>query len=415
MHQPHELERLYVDFDSFFASAEQHLQPHLRGRPMGVIPIRSEHTGLIAVSREAKALGVRRGTTVREARRIHPRMVFVTARHDVYVRLHGEILAAIETVLPVREVRSIDEMVCALAPAERASALGVGRRVKDAIAARIGPTLTCSVGLGPNELLAKIAAELRKPDGLLAIRPDELPGPLLSLGLTDIPGIARGNAARLERAGVATVEALWGLQPKEARRLWGNVEGERLWMELHGYAMERPATRRQMFGHGRVLPGSWRTLGGAYACARVLLAKAASRLRREGFTTRALALWLTDRDSAGWYGEERFRPTRDDPSLLTSLARLFLHAEREYAGPGVRSVHVTLHDLVPTGEVEADLFGQTPEAKVKRRMEDLSLIADRLNARYRGRKLHWGPWAEIPGGYAGAKIAFNRIPDAEDF
>lgn len=61
------VERLYVDFDSFFASAEQHLQPRLRGRPVGVIPIASEHTGLIAVSREAKALGVKRGTYVRAA------------------------------------------------------------------------------------------------------------------------------------------------------------------------------------------------------------------------------------------------------------------------------------------------------------------------------------------------------------
>ncbi len=123
MRQPHELERLYVDFDSFFASAEQHLQPHLRGRPMGVIPIRSEHTGLIAVSREAKALGVRQGTTVREARRIHPRMVFVTARHDVYVRLHGEILAAIETVLR-RRVLSAAWAVPVVQPAEAHPAPG---------------------------------------------------------------------------------------------------------------------------------------------------------------------------------------------------------------------------------------------------------------------------------------------------
>jgi DNA polymerase-4 len=164
-----------------------------------------------------------------------------------------------------------------------------------------------------------------------------------------------------------------------------------------------------------VLPGGWRHLGGAYACARVLLAKAASRLRRDGFSARTLGLWLTDRGSAGWYGEERFQPTWDDPSLLTSVARLFLHAEREYAGRTIRSVHVALYDLVPAGDIEADLFGQTPEAQLRRRMEYLSLLADRLNAHYRGRKLHWGPWAEIPGGYAGAKIAFNRIPDAEDF
>lgn len=416
MRKPVGLERLYVDFDSFFASAEQHLQPRLRRWPVGVIPIDSEHTGLIAVSREAKARGVRRGTGVREARRLCPGIVLVTARHELYVALHHVIVETIGRIVPVKAVCSIDEMVCALLPSEQAMALPLARRVKAAIAAEIGPTLTCSVGLGPNELIAKIAAEMEKPDGLVVIHPADLPGPLLSLPLTDIPGIAKGNAARLARAGIADMAALWRLQPKELRRLWGSVEGERMWMGLHGYAVERPETQRRMFGHGRVLPSGWRNLSGAYACARVLLAKAASRMRRARFAARALALWLTDRDSAGWYGEEKFQSTWDDPSLLTSLARLFSLAEREIPlrSQG-RSVHVTLHDLVPIKDAEGDLFGFTEEAQRRRRQERLSLLADRLNASHRRTLLHWGPWIPIPGGYAGAKIAFNRIPDAEDF
>ncbi|WP_230531619.1 Y-family DNA polymerase [Microvirga roseola] len=414
MRKPAGLERLYVDFDSFFASAEQHLQPALRGRPVGVIPVDSEHTGLIAVSREGKALGLKRGTFVRDARRQCPGLVLVTARHEAYVELHRAIIEAIESVVLVKAVCSIDEMLCALLPSEQAEALALGRKVKDVIATRIGPTLTCSVGLGPNDLLAKIAAEMEKPDRLVALHPDALPGPLLSLALTDIPGIAKGNAARLAGAGIGDMAALWRLQPKELRRLWGSVEGERLWMGLHGYTVERPETRRRMFGHGRVLPADWRSLEGAYAAARVLLAKAASRMRRAGFSARALALWLTDRHSAGWYGEEHFAPTWDDPSLLASLSRLFRHAEREDMRRN-RSVHIALHDLVPLQDIEEDLFGHTAEAQLKRRMEYLSAIADRMNARHRQTLLHWGPWIDIPGGYAGAKIAFNRIPDAEDF
>jgi DNA polymerase-4 len=414
MRKPTGLERLYVDFDSFFASAEQHLQPHLRGRPVGVIPVDSEHTGLIAVSREAKALGIKRGAFVRDVRRQCPGMVLVTARHELYVELHKAIRDAIETVLPVKDVCSIDEMLCALLPSEQAEAMAIGRRVKDVIATRIGPTLTCSVGLGPNDLLAKIAAEMHKPDGLVALHPNDLPGPLLSLGLTDIPGIARGNAARLARAGVGDMAALLRLQPKELRRLWGSVEGERLWMGLHGYTVERPETQRRMFGHGRVLPADWRHLTGSYAAARVLLSKASRRMRRSGFAARALALWLTDRHSAGWYGEERFLATWDDPSLLASLGRLFLHAEREDMRRS-RSVHVTLHDLVPMRDIERDLFGYTAEAQLKRRMEYLSIVADRLNTAHQKTLLHWGPLIDIPGGYAGAKIAFNRIPDVEDF
>jgi DNA polymerase-4 len=80
-----------------------------------------------------------------------------------------------------------------------------------------------------------------------------------------------------------------------------------------------------------------------------------------------------------------------------------------------RSVHIALHDLVPLSEIEEDLFDHTAQAQLKHRLESLSVIADQLNAHHRKTLLHWGPLVAIPGGYAGAKIAFNRIPEAEDF
>jgi DNA polymerase IV len=415
MRKPAGVERLYIDFDSFFATAEQHLQPHLRGRPVGVIPIDTPNTGLIAASREAKRLGIKRGMWVREARAVCPDIALVAARHEKYVALHKDIVRAVERVLPVAAVRSIDEMVCALAVNESARAEAVARSVKAALASEIGPALTCSIGLGPNELLAKIAAEMEKPDGLVLLRPEDLPGPLLRLPLTDIPGIAKGNAARLERAGIGDMAGFWALAPKQARAIWGNVDGERLWTLLHGYAIERPATRRAMFGHGRVLPHAWRTPERLEACARVLVVKAARRMRREGFAARALALWFTDRDTAGWFGEERFGPVFDDRSILGSLGHLFASARRTGAPLSGRSLHVALHDLVPAGEVTRDLFEFTPEFANRRRWESLSLLADGLNARYGRAVVNVGPWVEPPGGYAGAKIAFNRIPDEADF
>jgi DNA polymerase IV len=138
-------------------------------------------------------------------------------------------------------------------------------------------------------------------------------------------------------------------------------------------------------------------------------------MRREGFAARALALWFTDRDTSGWFGEERFAPAFDDRSILTSLGKLFASARRTGAPLGGRSIHVVLHDLVPAREVTPDLFEFTPEFEAKRRWEQLSVVADRLNARYGPAVVNLGPWVEPPGGYAGAKIAFNRIPDMEDF
>jgi DNA polymerase-4 len=413
--KPTGVERLYIDFDSFFASAEQHLRPELRGRPVGVIPLDTPHTGLIAASREAKRLGVKRGLWVREARRLCPEIAIVPARHEQYVRLHKAIVAAIEGVLPVLAVRSIDEMVCALTGGEQERAVAVAQAVKASIAETVGPALTCSAGLGPNELLAKIAAEMEKPDGLVILRPQDLPGRLLRLKLTDIPGIASRNAARLARAGVADVAGLWDMAPKHARAVWGSVEGERLWASLHGYAVEAPKTGRVMYGHGRVLPHDWRTPEKVHACARFLAVKAARRMRREGFAARALSLWFTDRRSAGWFGEDSFAPAFDDRTILSSLSRLAAAARASGAPAQSRSVHVVLHDLVPIGEVPRDLFERTEEHERRRRFERLSLLADDLNTRYGRPLLHLGPLAEPPGGYAGAKIAFGRIPEEADF
>jgi len=408
------LERLYVDFDSFFATAEQHLRPELRERPVGVISIDSPHTGLIAASREAKRLGIKRSFWVREARRVCPSIVLVPARHDAYVRLHGDIVKAVNSVIPLLAVRSIDEMVCALSPGDQTHPEAVGRAVKASIARHVGAVLTCSVGIAPTELLAKIAAEMEKPDGLVVIRPEDLPGPLLRLTLTDVPGIARGNAARLRRAGVTDMAGFWSLAPKQARAIWGSIEGERMWAELHGYAVERPATGRVMFGHGRVLPQAWRRLDRAYACARYLAVKAARRMRCAGLAARALAAWLTDKRGAGWFGEERFAPAWDDRSILMSLGRLFGQAGRE-GSIGCRSVHVMLHDLVPLDAGQRDLFDVASVFETRRRWERLSVLRDLLHARYGRDVLSLGPSSEPPGGYAGAKIAFNRIPEERDF
>ena len=131
---PHLPERLYLDFDSFFASAEQYFNPDLRGKPIGVVALDSAHTGCIAVSSEAKALGVKNNMPAREARAILPDMTFVVARPDVYVRLHKRILAVIETVVPIQHVRSIDEVVCALLPSEGRQCLVLAKRIKTALA-----------------------------------------------------------------------------------------------------------------------------------------------------------------------------------------------------------------------------------------------------------------------------------------
>ena len=418
-------ERLYLDFDSFFASAEQHFNPALRGKPIGVMALDSTHTGCIAVSREAKALGVKTNLPAREARLIIPDMTFVVARPDVYVRLHKRILAVIETVVPIQHVRSIDEVVCALLPSEGRQSLALAARIKTALRDAFSPVLTCSIGLGPTELLAKVAAERHKPDGTVLLDPMMLPDALADLKLSKLPGIGAGMVSRLEAAGVADFNTLWNLAPKQARALWGNVEGERFVQELHGTHVVREQTRKRMFGHSRVLPRDWRSPDKVEDCARQLLAGAARRLRRTDLRASKLTLAMRSQrlrstraksaEAQRWTWEGQFQPSRDDRSFGLALSQGLTQARAQM--PFVpHALSVMLHGLDAEAEITGDLFTKSSgDADNRDRWENISTVMDELRARFGGKALSLGAHEDVPGGYVGGKIAFGRIPEAEDF
>lgn len=416
MRKPDTIECLYIDFDSYFASVEKQLRPELRGRPVGVIPLDSPHTSLIARCYEAKRFGIGRGTRVAEAKELCPQIALPLARHDVYVRMHHEILRVIGQFVPVAKVWSVDEMECRLCPRERVRAIELAENIRAGLRREIGPWITPSIGLGPNQFLAKVAAEMNKPDGLTVLHPDALPGPLLGLPLDDLPGIAKGLLARLHRNGIFTVEALWSLSPKHARAIWHSVEGERFWAQLRGYAVSRPETSRRMFGHGRVLVSGWRSLDHAFEIARLLTVKACRRMRREGFLARRFTLSLTPREGQPASWQTSFSPARDDQTFLKALSGFY----REAAARGLDRVDyarlsVFMHDLVEAHDHMTDLFDQPGVSGMRERRERLSELVDTVNARHQQSVLGFGLNRQPPGGYAGAKIAFGRVPDLSEF
>ena len=166
-----EIESLYIDFDAFFANAEKQLCPDLRGRPVGVIPLDSRHTSLIARCYVAKAAGVKRGMGVEEARARCPQIAFPLARHDEYVKLHHRILEVLNRHVPVTKVWSVDEMECTLMGSERRRGPQIAAAIRRDLHETIGEWVTPSIGLAPNQFLAKVAAEMNKPNGLVMLRP----------------------------------------------------------------------------------------------------------------------------------------------------------------------------------------------------------------------------------------------------
>jgi DNA polymerase-4 len=275
------LRALYVDFNSYFASVEQQLRPELRGRPIGILPVLAETTCCIAASVEAKRFGVRTGTSVRDARKLCRGIVLVEARPALYVEMHHKLVAAVESCLHVEQVRSIDEMWCRLhgSDTERDKAIWLAQEIKHAIYKAGGSEMRCSIGIGPNRFLAKTASDMQKPNGLMVIEQGELPQRLYGLKLKDLNGIGRSMEARLENAGIHTVEELCAASAWQLRKAWRGVAGERFHAMLHGQDMTELETTRRSVSHSHVLPPELRHKDVAYAVLHRLLQKAAMRLR----------------------------------------------------------------------------------------------------------------------------------------
>lgn len=413
MRKPATIEHLYLDFDGFFASVEQQRDPNLRGRPVGVVPYEGGRTCIIACSREAKAYGVKNIMMVDEARRICRDLVLVPQKPDLYRRAHHALLAEIASVIPIDTVKSIDELACTLDDNQRRDPAALAMRIKRAIRYNIGATITCSIGFAANRHLAKIAGGTQKPDGLTIWHPHLMPGPLLKVALEDIPGVGRRMAKRLAGHRVSTTGHLLELAPKQMRAIWRNVTGERLWYALHGYTIESPQSERAMFGHARVLPPDARNLDDAYAIARLLLIKAARRMRRADYYCRGLMLWLKFYDD-DWSDMRVLPQVNDDQAVLSALTIMWdMMAAAVGRKARVLRVGVTLCDLTPATARQLDLLHNDDADRQK--WERIGSAMDELNSRFGRTVTSLGLWAPPKGGNVGGKISFTRIPSAEDF
>lgn len=403
------LTTLWLDMDAFFAKAEQHLRPRLRGRPVGVVPTftadgrPAETSCCIAVSYEARPSGVRTGTVVHEARRLCPGICLVHARPAEYVRLHHAIMKAVDTVIPVAKAYSIDEFACRLMGTERepARALALGRGVKAAMLAHFSPALTCSVGIAPNRLLAKVAADMRKPDGLNLIEASMIPWCFDELALDDWPGISKGMLARFAGAGVTTTAQMFDLSQAAMAGVFGSVDGARWWMLIRGEDLPDKRTLRRTLGHQHVLPPEKRGRAAARAVLVRLLVKAAQRLRREGFKACELVCAAKLIPEGSWSERTLLPPTSSTRVLVDAMAAQWATA------PNGRFLVVgaTLAGLVREGQAPGALF--EPEQADER----LDAAIDRINTRF--------GYAAVRPGSADARsapmrIAFTSIPDLEN-
>lgn len=396
---------LYLDLNSFFASCEQQDDPSLRHKPVGVVPTMANTTSCIAASYEAKKFGVKTGTRVGDAKKMCPGIQFRIANHDRYVKYHHRVINAVDKCLPVHSVCSIDEIACELTGSQQniEKAKSIALKIKEVIRTDVGEFLTSSIGIAPNILLAKMASDMQKPNGLTIIQAQEIPSKLFQLKLSDIPGVGKNMELRLHRYGVRTMEQLFSLNEQQMRAVWGGVVGARFYQMLRGQQIDFDRSETKSIGHEHVLPPNERTHFAARIVAHRLISKAALRLRRAGFMARQMNVYVKFFNEVRWYDAISFHETQDTSFFINKFNELY-----EYAPKNEKplKISITLSDFISEKEHQLSFFENDGG-------NALFKVVDEINSKFGRDTIYVGSLHDKLKS-APTRIAFSRIPELDE-
>jgi len=338
---------LHVDMDAFYASVEQRDRPELRGQPL-IVGGTSNRGVVAAASYEVRVFGVRSAMPIREALRRCPHAICVRPRMAVYREVSHQVFAIFHEYTPVVEGLSLDEAFLDVTAslALKGDAVTIARSIKDQIRAKT--QLAASVGVAPNKLVAKIASDLEKPDGLTVVTSANLHAVLDPLSVRRLPGLGRKLGERVEAAGVATLgelrsasdTVLWPIFGRDSQRMRDRASGidERPvmseWDEKSISAEETFFT--DLGDHGRMQAEILR-----------LADRASQRMRAQNLAAGCVAVKIRRADFTTFTRQKRFEPSTTDSRTIAKVAAELLaawlgeqpRAKVRLLGVGVNHLH----------------------------------------------------------------------------
>ena len=349
---------LHVDMDAFYASVEQRDRPALKGRPVAVGGPAAGRGVVAAASYEARKFGVRSAMSSARALRLCPELVLLPPDFEKYATVSRQIREVFRRVTERIEPLALDEAYLDVSENRlgESDPARVARLLKDWI--REATHLIASAGVGPNKLIAKLASDYGKPDGLVVIRPHEVDPFLLTLPARRLWGVGPKTADRLLGLGARTVADVRGLSPERLESEFGKY-GPFLWDLAHGRDARPVVSHRPAKSHGaeRTLPADLRTKQEIEALIDALARRVAQDLARAGRPGRTVTLKVRYSDfTTVTRSRSQLAPILD-PQRIAETARGLL-SETEAGRRPVRLVGVQVSGLVGEGEayqLELDL------------------------------------------------------------
>ncbi|MEU7647889.1 DNA polymerase IV [Streptomyces huasconensis] len=358
---------LHLDMDAFYASAEQAAKPSLRGKAVVVGGLGPR--GVVATaSYEARRFGVHSAMPMGQARRLAPNAAYLVPRFGLYREISEQVMGLLRELSPLVEPLSLDEAFVDLEAGgvadDEASARAVGERLRADIKAVTG--LTASVGLAASKMLAKIASEEAKPDGLRLIAPGTERALLGPMPVRTLPGVGPATGDHLRRAGITTVEEIAEAGEDELVRLLGKAHGGSL------YAMALARDERPVVAERDTKSVSVEDTYDVDIHDRVrvrgevarLADRCVQRLRAAGHSGRTIVLKVRRFDFSTLTRSETLRGPTDDPGVVREAAARLLESVDTTGGVRLLGVGVTgladytQEDLFAQAAADAEVSGE---------------------------------------------------------
>ncbi|HET9862343.1 MAG TPA: DNA polymerase IV [Steroidobacteraceae bacterium] len=317
---------LHVDMDAFYASVEQRDRPELRGQPV-IVGGTSNRGVVAAASYEVRKFGVRSAMPIREALRRCPHAICVPPRMSVYREVSHQVFTIFHDYTPVVEGLSLDEAFLDVTGslALKGDAVTIARGIKRRI--RETTQLGASVGVAPNKLVAKIASDLEKPDGLTVVTAANLNAVLDPLSVRRLPGLGRKLGERVEAAGLATLgelrraadAALWPIFGRDSQRMRERASGidERPVMSEWD---EKSISAEETFASDLADPARMRSE------VLRLADRAGARMRAQNLATGCVQVKIRRADFTTFTRQRRFEPSTTDSRTIAKVAGELLAA-----------------------------------------------------------------------------------------
>ena len=370
---------MHVDADAFFVSVEQVLDPSLRGRAVIVGGLPGDVRSVVAsASYEARAKGVHSAMPLPAALRLCPEAVCLRTSHHAYGDFSRRIMAILRSLCPVVQAVSLDDFYLDITGLERlhGPAIELGRTVKRRVRDEVGVPVT--VGIAANRLVAKVASESAKPDGLFEVPPGEEAAFFAPLDVGDLPGVGPAARKALRRRGLNTLGQVAEANLETLERLFGE-RGPELVRRARGEDDSAVAPDRgpaRSISHETTFEEDVRDRETLDATLSRLCEQACARMRKQGLSARTVSVKAR-------YGDFRTRsasvtlpaPTRHDHDVYQAARERLDGLVRP--GQALRLIGVRLSNFVPGATRQTDFLTEADHEKRDRLYESLDELRGR--------------------------------------